>query len=87
MVTRYKGLLGDAVDDWITRLPTRPDRPWQPDVDHPMIVQPTVDPGYAMPNAPMENLNSMPGAEVQGALPVNVTRALQALIARGGGSF
>jgi len=63
------------VDDWTMRLPTRPDRPWQPDVDHPMIVQPFVDPGYRMPNPPMENLNSMQGAEVSGWLPANVTQS------------
>ena len=66
-----------AADDWAMRLPTRPDRPWQPDVDHPMIVQPGVDPGYQMPNPPVGNLNAMPGVEVPGWLPVNATQAQQ----------
>ena len=65
-----------AADDWTMRLPTRPDRPWQPDVDHPMIVQPHgADPGYAMPNPNQGNLNQMPGVMVPGTLPVNATPA------------
>ena len=77
MVTRYKGLLGDAVpDDWTHRQMQRWDQ-GDPDTDHPMIVQPTDDPGYAMPNPPEGNLNAMPGVEVPGWLPVSVLRSLQ----------
>ena len=37
--------------------------------DRGMVVQPYADPGYAMPNVDVGNLNQMPGQEVSGWLP------------------
>ena len=53
-------------------------RPVDETSDPGMVAQPLADPGYAMPNPPIENLNSMEGVEVSGWLPA-VTRALQVL--------
>jgi hypothetical protein len=60
------GLLGSAVSsapDWTDRLP-----PAVGTADPGMVVQPYADPGYAMPNADVGNLNQSPNQEVLGYL-------------------
>jgi hypothetical protein len=44
-----------------------------------MVVQPPVDPGYAMPNAFEGNLNQSPGLEVGGWLPARNALLLELL--------
>jgi hypothetical protein len=44
-------------------------RPGSISADPGMVVQPPVDPGYAMPNAHVGNLNQTPGQAVGGWLP------------------
>jgi len=61
-----EGLQSNALGpglDFTGRLP-----PAVGSADPRMIVQPPIDPGYAMPNANIGNLNQMPGVEVSGAL-------------------
>jgi hypothetical protein len=53
--------------DWTARLP-----PGSPSADPNMVAQPYADPGYAMPNAFVGNLNQAPGQEVGGALPASL---------------
>jgi hypothetical protein len=60
----------DPAGDWTARMgANRGD----PNADPRMVVQPSNDPGYAMPNADMGNLNQMPGVEVSGWLPANMS--------------
>jgi hypothetical protein len=81
----YSGLLGDALggggDDFTTRLRRRHG---VASADPGMVAQPPVDPGYAMPNVDLGNLNQMPGQDVSGWLPTSdqqqlLLRALQTL--------
>jgi hypothetical protein len=60
----------DPAGDWTARLGAN--RSGDPNADPRMIAQPPTDPGYAMPNADVGNLNQMPGVEVSGWLPANV---------------
>ena len=48
-----------------------------------MVAAPPVDPGYAMPNVDMGNLNQSPNQTVTGWLPANVLRALHVLSSSG----
>ena len=85
----FRGLLGSAVSDdsdFTHRLQTM--RPATEGADPRMVAQPPIDPGYAMPNVDLGNLNQMPGQDVSGWLPSSLTddekqqllrRALQTL--------
>jgi hypothetical protein len=42
------------------------------DTDRGMVVQPPVDPGYAMPNVDSGNVVQTPGIEVEGWLPAGL---------------
>jgi hypothetical protein len=55
-----------APTDFTGRLPSA-----VPNADQGMIVQPSLDPGYGMPNPDRGNLNQAPGQTVGGWLPVN----------------
>ena len=64
------GLLDPALrqkKDWTDRLPAG-----SPSADPAMVATPSVDPGYAMPNAFVGNLNQAPGQVVGGTLPASL---------------
>ena len=64
----------DPNGDWTARLGVN--RGGQPAADPAMVVQPTNDPGYAMPNVDIGNLNQSPGQVVTGWLPANATQGM-----------
>ena len=57
-----------GANDWTARLP-----PGSPSADQGMAVQPYADPGYAMPNPYIGNLNQSPGMAVGGYLQTSGT--------------
>jgi len=64
----YSGLLGPvAPDSFTSRLSLG--RHGIANADPGMVAQPYADPGYAMPNADVGNLNQAPGQDVTGTLP------------------
>jgi hypothetical protein len=63
-------LLPPMVGDFTSRLQTM--RPAVDNADPRMVVKPYADPGYAMPNPNLGNLNQAPGQEVGGTLPANL---------------
>ena len=55
-----------AINDFTSRLP-----PATASADPNMVASPYADPGYAMPNVDLGNLNQAPGQEVSGWLPAS----------------
>jgi hypothetical protein len=82
----YSGLLGPAVTDDFTHRLGAARRHGVASADPGMVAQPPVDPGYAMPNADVGNLNQSPGQDVTGTLPAayqqQLLQALQTLMGR-----
>lgn len=73
MLGRLNALMQGAapvVDDFAYRLSQQP-RHAIGTADPGMVAQPYADPGYAMPNADIANLNQAPGQEVSGWLPAS----------------
>jgi hypothetical protein len=64
LIAMQTGMPRSQTGDWTTRLPAATGT-----ADPNMVAQPYANPGYAMPNADVGNLNQSPNQVVPGYLP------------------